>query len=190
MVKIEDLSILDIDARSEFQNPLPQKHYEDGRTIYLSRNNYGQPHTTTGIIRITDFDLAARGDVPHKGCIQAEVYRAPEVIINAGYTYSADIWSLGTMVIPQLWSFIPNSFWPDLIKLWDLLEGKRLFEAVDPHTVDEYDDQKHLAYITALLGPPPRELLDVGDRTSMFYDRDGKFNGVSVYLDAYTQKDI
>jgi serine/threonine-protein kinase SRPK3 len=101
MVKIEDLSILDIDARSEFQNPLPQKHYEDGRTIYLSRNNYGQPHTTTGIIRITDFDLAARGDVPHKGCIQAEVYRAPEVIINAGYTYSADIWSLGTMVIPQ-----------------------------------------------------------------------------------------
>ena len=102
MVKIEDPSILDIDARSELQNPLPQKHYEDGRTIYLSRNNYGQPHTTAGIIRITDFDLAVRGDVPHKGCIQAEVYRAPEVIINAGYTYSADIWSLGTMVIPQL----------------------------------------------------------------------------------------
>jgi serine/threonine-protein kinase SRPK3 len=79
---------------------------------------------------------------------------------------------------------------PDLIKLWDLLEGKRLFEAVDPRSVDEYDDQKHLAYITALLGPPPRELLDVGDRTSMFYDRDGEFKDVSVYLNAYTQKDI
>ena len=71
-----------------------------------------------------------------------------------------------------------------------MLEGKRLFEAVDPHSVDEYDDQKHLAYITALLGPPPRELLDVGDRTSMFYDRDGEFKGVSVCLGAYTQKDI
>jgi serine/threonine-protein kinase SRPK3 len=190
MVKIEDLSILDVDARSEFQNPLPQKRYDDGRTIYLSRDNYGQPHTATGIVRMIDFDLAAQGDVPHKGCIRAEVYRAPEVIVNAGYTYSADIWSLGTMVIPQLWLYIPNSFCLTLYIAVGFAWGKRLFEAVDPHNVDEYDDQKHLAYITALLGPPPRELLDVGDRTSMFYDRDGEFKGVSVYLDAHTQKDI
>jgi serine/threonine-protein kinase SRPK3 len=71
-----------------------------------------------------------------------------------------------------------------------LLEGKRLFEAVDPHSVDEYDDQKHLAYITALLGPPPKDLLDVGDRTSMFYDCDSEYKGVFVYLNAYTQKGI
>jgi serine/threonine-protein kinase SRPK3 len=102
MVKIEDLSILDRDARDEFENPLPQKHCEDDRIIYLSRNDYGQPRTTTGIVRITDFDLAVRGDIPRKGCIQAEVYRAPEVIIDAGYTYSADIWSLGVMVTIQL----------------------------------------------------------------------------------------
>src|SRR5277367_3684370 len=69
MVKIEDPSILDTDARSEFQNPLPQKHCEDGRTIYLSRNNYGQPRATTGVVRITDFDLSVHGDGPHYGCI-------------------------------------------------------------------------------------------------------------------------
>ena len=59
------------------------------------------------------------------------------------------------------------------MKLWDLLEGKRLFEAIDPHNVDEYNDQKHLAYITALLGPPPKELLASGRRTSIFYHSDG-----------------
>ena len=98
MVKIEDISILDRDARNEFEHPLPRKQCEDGRTIYLSRNNYGQPSATTGIVRITDFGLSVRGHLPHRGCIQAEVYRAPEVIIDAGYTYSADIWSLGVMV--------------------------------------------------------------------------------------------
>lgn len=101
MVKIEDQSILDRDVQDEFHNPLPQKRCSDGRTIYLSRNNYGQPLATTGIIRITDFDLSVRGDVPNSGCIQAEVYRAPEVIVDAGYTYSADIWSLGVMVNSQ-----------------------------------------------------------------------------------------
>jgi serine/threonine-protein kinase SRPK3 len=67
-----------------------------------------------------------------------------------------------------------------LAKLWDLLEGRRLFEAVDPHDTCEYDDQKHLACITALLGPPPQELLDAGDRTSMFYNRDGESGDLTV----------
>jgi serine/threonine-protein kinase SRPK3 len=98
MVKVEDESILERDARDEHQNPLPQKRYEDGRTIYLSRNNYGQPRATTGVVRITDFDLSVHGDGPHYGCIQAEIYRAPEVIIESGFTYSVDIWSLGVLV--------------------------------------------------------------------------------------------
>lgn len=61
-----------------------------------------------------------------------------------------------------------------LTKLWDFLEGKTLFQAVDPHKVEEYDDEKHLAYITALLGPAPKDLLNGGKRTSMFYGPDGK----------------
>lgn len=97
MVKVEDPSILERDARDEYDHPLPQKH-ADGRIIYLSRNNYGQPTVPTGVVQITDFDLAVLGNVPHTSCIQAEAYRAPEVILDAGYTCSADIWSLGVMV--------------------------------------------------------------------------------------------
>lgn len=98
MVKLEDDSILRDSARDEYEYPLPQKVYEDGRTVYLSRNNYRAPRGPIGVIRITDFDCAVRGDQPNSGCIQVEIYRAPEVIIDAGFSYSADIWSLGVMV--------------------------------------------------------------------------------------------
>ena len=105
MVKIEDPSILAKDAEDEYKNPLPQKTYQDGRTIYLSRNNYGLTSKTTGMTQITDFDLSVRGDRPNFGCIQAEIYRAPEVFLDAGYSYSADIWNLGVMVCFLLESF-------------------------------------------------------------------------------------
>lgn len=98
MIRMEDLALLAESAQAEFDHPLPQKYCEDGRIIYLSRNNYGPPRKITALVRITDFDLAIDGDVPRKGLIQAEVYRAPEVILNAGFSYSADIWSLGVLV--------------------------------------------------------------------------------------------
>jgi serine/threonine-protein kinase SRPK3 len=101
MVKPENLSILQRSARDEYDHPLSLKHI-DRRTIYLSRNDYGQLSAPTGVLQITDFDLSIMGDVPRTGCIQAEIYRAPEVILDAGYTYSADIWSLGVMVRSQL----------------------------------------------------------------------------------------
>ncbi|KAF5018891.1 hypothetical protein F66182_9110 [Fusarium sp. NRRL 66182] len=156
MVKIEDASILERDAQDEFDNPLPQKHM-DARTIYLSRNNYGPFSIPAGIIQIVDFDLSVRtkpGQV-HTGAIQGEMYRAPEVILDAGYTYSADIWSLGVM-------------------LWDLLEGKGLFNPTAPDNADEYDDQAHLGQITALIGHPPPSLLSSGQRTCMFYNPSGE----------------
>ncbi|KAK2745268.1 hypothetical protein FQN57_003963 [Myotisia sp. PD_48] len=158
LLKLEKKSLLVDDARDEFENPLPQKHCEDGRTIYLSRNDYGRPIEGSGGIEIIDFDTSVWGNIPQSGCIQTEVYRAPEVILDTGFTYSADIWSLGVM-------------------LWDLLEGHTLFQGVDPLKIDGYDDQKHLAYITSLLGQPPKDLLMKGKRTSMFYDPDGTLKG-------------
>jgi len=97
MVKLEDPMILEQDAHDEYLHPLPQKHVDE-RTIYLSRNDYGQLSRSTGVVQKVDFDLSVSGDVPRSGYIQADVYRAPEVILDAGYTYSADIWSLGVMV--------------------------------------------------------------------------------------------
>lgn len=100
MTRLEDNSILERSALDEFQNPLPQKVCED-RTIYLSRNQYGPPMNMAkilGLVTITDFGFAICGDGPHYGAIQVEPFRAPEVILDAGWTYSADIWNLRVMV--------------------------------------------------------------------------------------------
>lgn len=43
-------------------------------------------------------------------------------------------------------------------QLWDLLEGKKLFNEVAPFQVQEYDELNHLAHTSALLGSPPKEL--------------------------------
>ncbi|KAJ5469927.1 hypothetical protein N7530_007284 [Penicillium desertorum] len=145
MIKVEDPSILENSARDEYEHPLPQKSCSDGRTIYLSRNDFGISDKITGIIQITDFDLSVRGDRPNTGF----------------YSYSADIWSLGAM-------------------LWDVLEGKKLFKEVGPLEAQEYDELNHFGHIAALLGPPPKELLDRGTRTDRFYTSDGQFKGRTV----------
>jgi len=103
MIRIEDSKMFEKDAIEEYNNPLPEKQLDD-RTIYLSRNNYGPLARPTGTIQLVDFDLAVHskpGEL-HYGAIQGEIYRAPEVIIDSGYSYSADIWSLGVMVMIYL----------------------------------------------------------------------------------------
>ncbi|KAF4417387.1 CMGC SRPK kinase [Fusarium acutatum] len=40
--------------------------------------------------------------------------------------------------------------------LWDLLEGKSLFNLTAPGNADKYDDQSHLGQISAWIGPPPQ----------------------------------
>jgi serine/threonine-protein kinase SRPK3 len=58
-------------------------------------------------------------------------------------------------------------------KLWDILEDKKLFGDTYSVVTDDYDEVGHLAHITALLGPPPKKLLDRGKRTHLFYKPEG-----------------
>lgn len=63
--------------------------------IYKSRNDYGQPDRDKGmrwaLPTIADFDHAIFGVGPHYGPIQVEPYRALEVVLDAGWSYNADI---------------------------------------------------------------------------------------------------
>lgn len=47
---------------------------------------------------LCDFGSAVPGDVEHSEDIQPNIYRAPEVILGAPWSYSADIWNVGCMV--------------------------------------------------------------------------------------------
>lgn len=72
----------------------------DGRTIYLSRNEFGPLRKPYPRPKISDFGSAAFGDrgIPFRHMIQPDDLRAPEVILGAEWSYSVDIWTLGVMV--------------------------------------------------------------------------------------------
>ncbi|EEP79706.1 conserved hypothetical protein [Uncinocarpus reesii 1704] len=150
------------------ESPLPQKTLED-RIIYLSRNDFGFNPNNMGAPVITDFGLAVPGEGRiHNHCIQPDGYRAPEVLLGAGWGYSADIWNLGLL-------------------LWDLLEDHGLF--FDPQT-PQYSDERYLARIIAILGPPPPELLAQGKETSQYFDDEGKFKFTELVPDGLRLEDL
>jgi serine/threonine protein kinase len=80
-----------------------------GRVVYRCHNNFG-PLDSSGLgnmyPQITDFGAATLlGNDGHDGTvqlgtrpIQPDYYRAPEVVLGCGWSFSADIWNLGVMV--------------------------------------------------------------------------------------------
>ncbi|KAI9373877.1 kinase-like domain-containing protein [Aspergillus egyptiacus] len=71
--------------------------------------------------------------------IQANHYREPEVILGWGWKTSTDIWNLGVI-------------------LWDIIEGKELFQQVHD-SKGSYDARSHITEMIALIGRPPPELI-------------------------------
>ena len=68
----------------------------NGYNLYRSVN-FGIP-TRFGRPILCDFSLARDGQVEHCHDIQPDPYRAPEVILEMPWGYSADIWNVGVMV--------------------------------------------------------------------------------------------
>lgn len=47
---------------------------------------------------LSDFGTTVRGEVVQDWDAQPDVYRCPEVMLGAPWSYPADIWNLGAMV--------------------------------------------------------------------------------------------
>lgn len=104
LVGFEDPSVLQDFACAQSSNPMPRKG-KTGHTVYLSHNDFGSPISYYILPKITDFGLAHHqkdATVLNRHPIQPNDYRAPEVILGAGWTYSADIWNLGLLVSLEL----------------------------------------------------------------------------------------
>lgn len=63
-------------------------------------------------------------------------------------------------------------------QIWDLLEGRSLFDAFNPDT-DTYAANMHLNEMISLLGPPPEQLLIRGESTAQFFTPEGICNNSS-----------
>ena len=85
-------------VHEEENNPSPSKVYDD-RRIYPHRN-FGDLRGPPGRPKIADFGLAVVSLEDHAFThpIQPDLLQSPEVILRAGWSYSADIWNLGVMV--------------------------------------------------------------------------------------------
>jgi len=104
-------------------------------------------------VKIIDLGIACWTYKHFTNDIQTRQYRCPEVIIGAGYSTSADIWSLACMV-------------------FELLTGDLLF---DPHSGRDYcRDEDHLAQFCELLGKYPRTLAMVGKYSREFFNSKGE----------------
>ena len=110
-------------------------------------------------MRICDFSAAVFGNVstPHNHDIQPQPFCAPEVLLRAGWTYSADIWNLGTVVSRVNVIFYCHTY-SYYQQLWELLADTTLFNGLC-HDSARYSREVHIAQMIRLLGPPPPQLL-------------------------------
>lgn len=106
--------------------------------VLLTSGDYDKP-TTTGpraparvprhaSVRVIDFGSATFEDAHHSAVVSTRHYRAPEVILGLGWSYPADLWSAGCILV-------------------ELATGDALFQT--------HENLEHLAMMEAALGPLP-----------------------------------
>ncbi|XP_053541984.1 SRSF protein kinase 2 isoform X4 [Ictalurus punctatus] len=90
--------------------------------------------------------------------IQTRQYRSIEVLIGAGYSTPADIWSTACMA-------------------FELATGDYLFE---PHSGEDYSrDEDHIALIMELLGKVPRKVIAAGKYSIEFFSKKGELRHIT-----------
>ncbi|KAF9073510.1 putative CDK4/6 [Rhodocollybia butyracea] len=156
-LSVEDESILKHLEEREMNNPSPRKIYSD-RVIH-DAPGLGVPKSF-GRPVLCDFGEARFGatNAMYTDDIQPYVYRAPEVILDIPWTYSADIWNVGVMI-------------------WDMLENKHLFEARDENNSNS--TLYHIAEMVAILGPPSLDYLRRSETSSKYFDSTGNWIGAA-----------
>ncbi|KAI3784412.1 hypothetical protein L1987_43511 [Smallanthus sonchifolius] len=102
--------------------------------------------------KVVDFGNTCWDNRPKADEIQTRQYRAPEVILQSGYTYSAD-----------MWSFACTAF--------ELATGEVMFA---PKTGQNFsEDEDHLALMMEILGKIPRKIVIGGLRSKDYFNRYG-----------------
>lgn len=102
--------------------------------------------------KVVDFGNACWVDKQFMEEIQTRQYRAPEVVIKAGYSFPVDLWSFACIA-------------------FELATGDMLFTPKSGQGFS--DDEDHLALMMELLGKFPRKIAVAGARSKDFFDRYG-----------------
>lgn len=98
------------------------------------------PSTTA--INLIDFGSATFQSHHHSAVISTRHYRAPEVILGLGWTYTCDLWSIGCILV-------------------ELYTGQALFQT--------HENLEHLAMMSGVLGPIPDSMIRRADGSGQKY---------------------
>ncbi|XP_066526900.1 SRSF protein kinase 1b isoform X3 [Hoplias malabaricus] len=110
------------------------------------------------LVKIADLGNACWVHKHFTDDIQTRQYRSLEVLIGAGYSTPADIWSTACMA-------------------FELATGDYLFE---PHSGEDYSrDEDHIALIIELLGKVPRKLIMNGKYSKEFFTKKGDLRHIT-----------
>ncbi|ORX60813.1 kinase-like protein [Piromyces finnis] len=100
-------------------------------------------------IQLIDFGSATFEDEYHSSVVSTRHYRAPEIILNLGWSYPCDIWSVGCILI-------------------EFFTGSALFQT--------HDNLEHLAMMEQVIGPIPKHLRVHNEETKDIFLPNGDLN--------------
>ena len=95
-------------------------------------------------VKVIDFGSSCYEKEKMYSYIQSRFYRAPEVILEQGYNYEIDIWSLGCI-------------------LCELFTGFPIFPGED--------ERDQLNYIMEYLDIPPMDIINISRKKNLFFDK-------------------
>ncbi|XP_026582031.1 dual specificity protein kinase CLK2-like, partial [Pseudonaja textilis] len=93
-------------------------------------------------IRVVDFGSATFDHEHHSTIVSTRHYRAPEVILELGWTQPCDVWSVGCII-------------------FEYYMGFTLFQT--------HDNREHLAMMERILGPIPSRMIRKTRKQKYFY---------------------
>ena len=106
----------------------------------------------TNRLTVIDFGISVNKNHITNELLQTKQYRAPEIFLSAPYTENIDIWSIGCI-------------------LFELYTGSILFPGFYTRD-DTYEWNNHLQLLDKNFGTIPKDLLDAGKNTFIFYTQD------------------
>ncbi|KAI9760057.1 MAG: hypothetical protein M4579_001890 [Chaenotheca gracillima] len=173
MLTVDDDSMFKDFEKAEQETPTPRKIIDEKRTIYTSRSFRFPIGGLWGEPVLCDFGQARIGRC-HQGDIQPERYKAPEVLFEMGWSYSADIWNVGAMGLLRRDTEVSTEL-DYSSQIWDIFEDKFMFDAFDEDL--QYSASHHVAEMVAYFGLPPLHYLNRSEVTRNVFDEHGQWEG-------------
>ncbi|XP_051813128.1 dual specificity protein kinase CLK2b isoform X3 [Acanthochromis polyacanthus] len=114
----------------------------DYSLVYNADKKCNERRVKDSTVRLVDFGSATFDHEHHSAVISTRHYRAPEVILELGWSHPCDVWSIGCI-------------------LFEFYEGSTLFQT--------HDNREHLAMMERIQGAIPQRMIQRSRKQKYFH---------------------